>query len=87
MENKASSQDRVPRVQQGSTAPPRTSTPSRVTITIAEAALLLGLSESATYEAAARGEIPAIRIGRRVLVKRDQLLVMLGDGPPTAETA
>lgn len=64
----------------------RASTPSMVTMTVAEASLLLGLSESATYEAVARGEIPAIKIGRRVLVKREQLLAML-DGPPlTAET-
>lgn len=48
----------------------------RVTMTVPEAASVLGLSESATYEAAARGEIPAVRIGRRVLIKRDQLLAM-----------
>jgi len=48
----------------------------RVTMTVPEAARLLGLSESAAYEAAARGDIPALRIGRRVLVKRDELLAM-----------
>ena len=55
-------------------------------MTVAEAALLLGLSESATYEAVARGDIPAIKIGRRVLVKREQLLAILDEPPPTAET-
>jgi excisionase family DNA binding protein len=49
----------------------------RVTMTVPEAAQLLGLSESATYEAVSRGEIPAVKIGRRVLVKRDALLAML----------
>jgi excisionase family DNA binding protein len=61
---------------------------ARATMTVSEAALLLGLSESAAYQAAARGEIPAIKIGRRVLVKRDQLIAMIVDpAPPTiAET-
>ncbi len=55
----------------------------RVTMTVAEAAALLGLSVSATYEAAARGDIPVVRVGRRVLVKRQMLLAMLGlDAPP-----
>ena len=49
----------------------------RVTMTVNEAAALLGLSISATYEAASRGQIPAIKVGRRVLVKRHLLLVML----------
>jgi excisionase family DNA binding protein len=51
---------------------------SRVTMTVPEVAQLLGLSESATYEAVGRGEIPAVKIGRRVLVKRDALYAMLG---------
>ena len=37
----------------------------RVTMTVPEAAEVLGMSESATYEAVARGEIPSVRIGRR----------------------
>jgi excisionase family DNA binding protein len=49
----------------------------RCTMTVPEAAALLGISESATYEAAARGELPAVKIGRRVLIKRDLLLEML----------
>ena len=48
-----------------------------VTMTIKEAAAFLGLSLSATYEAAARGEIPTMKIGRRVLVKREQLVSMV----------
>jgi excisionase family DNA binding protein len=50
---------------------------SRVTITVPEAAELLGISESAAYEAAARGELPAVKVGRRVLIKRDQFLEIL----------
>jgi len=46
-------------------------------MTVPEAAALLGLSESATYEAVTRGEIPAVKIGRRVLIVRDLLMVLL----------
>jgi excisionase family DNA binding protein len=49
----------------------------RATMTVPEAADLLGMSESATYEAAARGELPAVKVGRRVLIKRDPFLEML----------
>jgi excisionase family DNA binding protein len=50
----------------------------RPTITVDEAAPLLSLSRSAAYEAARRGEIPVIRIGRRVIVKTRPLLELLG---------
>ena len=48
------------------------------TMTIPEAARLLGISRSAAYRAAARGEIPIIRIGRRLLVPTAKLYTMLG---------
>lgn len=57
--------------------------PLRATMTVPEAAELLGLSESATYEAAARGQIPAVKIGRRVLVIRDQLMNLLRNSSTT----
>ncbi|AWN49477.1 helix-turn-helix domain-containing protein [Methylobacterium currus] len=38
------------------------------TITIEEAGRQLGLSRNSAYQAAGRGEIPTIRIGRRLLV-------------------
>jgi excisionase family DNA binding protein len=57
----------------------------RITMTVAEAAQLLGLSESATYEAVGRGEIPAVKIGRRVLVKRDALFAMLSSTQPRVD--
>jgi excisionase family DNA binding protein len=54
-------------------------TRGRATMTVPEAATLLGLSESATYEAVTRGEIPAVKIGRRVLIIRDRLMALLRD--------
>lgn len=38
------------------------------TMTVPEAAEILGISRNAGYEAAARGDIPAIRIGKRLVV-------------------
>jgi excisionase family DNA binding protein len=40
----------------------------RKTLTILEAANALGIGRNAAYEAARRGEIPTIRIGKRLLV-------------------
>ena len=40
----------------------------RKTLTIPEAAKTLGIGRNAGYEAARRGEIPTIRIGKRLLV-------------------
>lgn len=40
----------------------------RLTLTVEESARILGISRATAYEAVARGEIPCIRIGRRILV-------------------
>jgi len=45
----------------------------RLTLTVEEAAEILGLSRAFAYEAARRGEIPSIRIGRRILVPKAAL--------------
>jgi excisionase family DNA binding protein len=56
----------------------------RLTLSVEEAAALLGISRAFAYEAVNRGEIPSIRIGRRVLVPKATLQRMLGgdDDPP-----
>jgi excisionase family DNA binding protein len=55
----------------------------RLTLTVEEAATLLGISRAFAYEAVTRGEIPSIRIGRRILVPKAALERMVGarDGP------
>lgn len=58
------------------TQPPQP--PHPATMTIPEAARLLGICRSAAYRAVARGEIPTIRIGRRLLVPTAKLYTMLG---------
>lgn len=52
--------------------------PVAKTLTVEAAAKELGISRSSAYEAARRGEIPAIVIGRRVLVLRRGLDDLLG---------
>jgi excisionase family DNA binding protein len=42
----------------------------RLTLTVGEAAKLLRLSRAFTYELVARGELPSLRFGRRVVIPR-----------------
>jgi excisionase family DNA binding protein len=51
-----------------------------LTFSVDEVAHLLGLSRSATYDAIARGEIPALRFGRRIVVARRALHYLLARG-------
>ena len=51
-----------------------------LTYSIAEAADKLGIGKNQGYEAARRGEIPTIKIGKRVLVPRAAFDRMLGQG-------
>lgn len=51
-------------------------------LTIAEAAKLLRIGRNSMYEAARRGQIPTVRIGRRLLVPRialDRMLESAGE--------
>ena len=48
------------------------------TLTVAQAAQLLGISVRATYRAIEGGHIPAIRLGRRILVPTAPLEHLLG---------
>ena len=45
----------------------------RMTVTVEEAATILGVGRNKAYEAARSGEIPTIRIGKRLLVPRAAL--------------
>lgn len=49
-----------------------------LTYSVEEAARLLGVSRGVGYEAARRGELPTIRLGRRLLVPKVALERMLG---------
>jgi excisionase family DNA binding protein len=52
-------------------------TSPRLTCTVDEAAELLGIARHTAYQAVRRGEIPTVKIGRRLLVPRRRLEAML----------
>jgi excisionase family DNA binding protein len=60
--------------RRGSVSTPST---SRATYSVDETAAILGISRTTAYECIHRGEIPARRFGRRVVVVRDELDAML----------
>lgn len=47
-------------------------------LSVPAAGSLFGLSRAASYQAAQRGEIPTIRLGKRLLVPTAKLRAMLG---------
>jgi len=51
---------------------------TKATISVEQAATVLGLGRTAAYEAARRGEFPTRRLGRRVVVPVPALLEWLG---------
>lgn len=55
-------------------------------LTVEEAGQLLRIGRSAAYEAARRGEIPVIRVGRLLRVPRHALEALLGM-PPENESS
>ena len=58
----------------------------RLTLTPKEACRLLGLSRGLMYEAIRTGQIPSIRIGRRILIPRAALERLL-ENPKSANAA
>ena len=59
----------------------------KLVYSIPEASKLLGVSHIHGYLMAKRGQIPTIKLGRRIVVPKSALLRMLenaGDGPRTS---
>lgn len=50
----------------------------RLTYTVTEVAELLGISRTSAYECVRRGEIPAVMLGRRLVVPRHAIDALLG---------
>lgn len=55
----------------------------RATITVPEAGEVLGIGRDAAYAAAKKGDLPTLRLGRRLLVPVPALLAMVGAVPDT----
>ncbi len=49
----------------------------RLTLTVKETQIILGLSRSAVYQAIETGEIPSVRIGKRILIPKAALYRLL----------
>lgn len=58
--------------------------PANAVLTVEEAGRLLGIGRGLAYEAARRGDIPTLRIGRRLVVPRAALERLLSDPGTTS---
>lgn len=58
--------------------------PQRPTLTVQETAELLGISRWLVQQAVHRGDLPHVRVGRRILVPRSRLLAFLAGDTPAA---
>lgn len=56
------------------------------TVTVEKAGELLGIGRRTAYKAANTGELPTVRIGRRLLVPTAKLLRLLGVGDELEST-
>ena len=52
----------------------------KLTLTVGETAKCLGIGRNSAYEAVARGEIPVVKIGKRLLVPKAALETLLAAG-------
>jgi len=56
-----------------------------LTMTVGEAALALGISRNSAYALARSGQLPVVRLGKRLLVSRSALERMLAQAGRVAE--
>lgn len=59
----------------------------RRAVSVKEAAKMLGLSRNGAYAAVARGDIPSLRIGRRVVIPLAALEKLLEVDVPASKTS
>jgi len=52
----------------------------KLTLTVDETAKCLGIGRNSAYEAIARGEIPVVKVGKRLLVPKAALEKLLAAG-------
>lgn len=54
-------------------------TDDRLAVSVDEAARLLDISRDLAYDLIRRGELPAVKLGRRIVVPRHQLEILMRD--------
>jgi len=59
----------------------------RLTLSVEEAAHVLGIGRGLAYELARTGQLPVVRLGRRMVVPRAQLEAMLAAQPGNRDGA
>ena len=59
-------------------------TDERLTVTVTEAADLLGISRGMAYECVRTGDIPSVRLRGRILIPRRKLEALLDGGDARA---
>ena len=57
----------------------------RLVLTVSECAELLGISRALAYELVARGELPAIRLGRRISISRQTIAAIVAGDASTPD--
>jgi excisionase family DNA binding protein len=57
----------------------------RKTLTVEEAAALLGISRNSAYRAVRDGDLPAVRVRRRLLIPAERLYAMLAMTTPEVD--
>ena len=57
----------------------------RRTVTVEEAAVMLGILRTSAYGCVSRNEIPTVRLGRRLVVPLTRLAALLDGERPTPE--
>lgn len=55
-----------------------------LTLTVSEAAHVLGISRTTAYECVRTGQLRAVRLGRRLVVPRDAITELLAAPAPSA---
>ncbi len=74
--------DETPRPAAAGWSPVPDNHGEKATYTVAETAKLLGVSRDSIYAAVQRGEIPSLRLGRRVMVPGSALKAMPSSARP-----
>jgi excisionase family DNA binding protein len=54
-------------------------TSKRSTYSVREAAQLLGISKNSAYQACHKGQIPCLKVGRRILIPKPRFDLLLGN--------
>ncbi len=57
---------------------------ARPTLSVEEAAAMLSVSRGAVYDAVKTGQLPHVRIGRRIVIPRSRLLELINGRPTEA---